>query len=83
MFFKEMDLQDGAKTILLLDVLKNVIETLFFSSFIGYFDAFIVLHLSWSILGYLGCLVGFWREKYYYFWPYLMLKVGSVIENTL
>ncbi|KAI6243742.1 hypothetical protein M3Y99_00037900 [Aphelenchoides fujianensis] len=44
--FDRLHITDGAKVVLLVDLVKTVLETLFFSSKIGYLDSFIVLALE-------------------------------------
>ncbi|KAH7718760.1 Protein kinase domain containing protein [Aphelenchoides avenae] len=70
---------EAAKILVFLDVLKLAFETHFFASKVGYLDAFIVVHLSWSITGIFFALLGFCRENHYCFWPYLGLKVTECV----
>ncbi|KAI6226937.1 hypothetical protein M3Y95_00674000 [Aphelenchoides besseyi] len=77
--FDYLHITNAAKLILFVDILKNTLETYFFSLYIGYLDAFIVLHLSWTIIGYFGCVFGFFYERYYGFWPSLALKLTECV----
>jgi len=54
---------EAAKLVLLLDIIKLTLETAYFTSKIGYFDAVIVVQLAWAVIGICCAMIGFlpWR----------------------
>uniref|UniRef100_A0A914BW58 Polycystin cation channel PKD1/PKD2 domain-containing protein n=1 Tax=Acrobeloides nanus TaxID=290746 RepID=A0A914BW58_9BILA len=70
---------DAAKFVILFDIAKLALETTLFSYKVGTFDAFSVTHLSWASLGVVFAIIGFVRKRYYFFWPFLLLKITEVI----
>lgn len=68
---------------MLLDIVKCLVETVFFGSYTGYLDAFVTLNFMWVVIGYCGCVVGFIKQRYYYFFPYTTLKVEGLGDSVI
>lgn len=68
---------------LLFDIVKLALETTLFSYKVGTFDAFSVIHLSWAALGIVLAIMGFLKKRHYFFWPFLLLKIGFVKKVDL
>lgn len=64
--------------VLTVDMIKLLLETYFYSRFTSFLDGFIVTQVVMTLFGVSGCIIGFSRERYYYFWLFIVLKVSLI-----
>ncbi|KAI6205852.1 hypothetical protein M3Y94_00839500 [Aphelenchoides besseyi] len=67
--FDYLHITNAAKLILFVDILKNTLETYFFSLYIGYLDAFILTECVICLV----CLFGI----------FILVMIGTVSKNIL
>ncbi|CAD5235445.1 unnamed protein product [Bursaphelenchus xylophilus] len=78
-FFGHLHIVNGGKFAVLAELLVLAVETYVFSTFIGFIDAFGVCQVSWSLFSCASCWIGFWRRKYHFFWPLIVLKIVECV----